>query len=296
MTVVEPPERAEDERGGPDTGVLPAVGVGSGPLDRWSDPTAMLVAAGALLVVALLPWAIRSVVTFPLALLLPGHCLLAALDRPDRDLSGGARLALRVVTSLALISLVVLVAGAIFGVDRFSVLIGVWLLCTVLSFVAWNHEVPDLRSDGQHRWTQSGVLLVLAALGGVLVVVIALLVLPRPREQAFSSLGVAGTSKASGFPLRVRSGTTAEVQVEVVNGTDERATYRVIGAIDGGAAWDAPALRLDPGERDVVTIEGPIPEDACISRLRVSLSRNREDAGVRPLILYVRNEAGDACG
>lgn len=290
MTVVEPPE-LDDALFPPhlDTG-------GNGPLDRWSDPTAMLVAAATLLVLALLPWAAKAIVTLPLALLLPGHCLLAALDRPDRELPGGARVALRVVLSMAMLSLLVLVVGAAFGVDRFSVLIGTWSVCTVLSFLAWNHEVPDTRTDGRHRWTQSGVLLVLAGLGAVAVVAVALLVLPRPRQEPFSSLAVTGTSKASGFPLRVRSGTTAEVEVEVVNGTDERATYRVIGAVDGGAAWDAPALRLDPGERDTVTIEGPIPTDACLSRLRVSLSRDREDAGVRPLILYVRNEAGDACG
>jgi uncharacterized membrane protein len=282
----------------PETAEHPAV-VAEGPnspLDRWSDPTILLIASGVLLVAALLPWAIRSVVTFPLAMLLPGHCLLAALDRPDRELTGGARLALRTVLSMAMITLIVLLIGALIGVDRFSVLASVWLLCTVLSFLGWNHELPDPRSDGRHRITQSGVLLVVALLGAVLVVVVALLVLPQPRDEPYSSLAVTGTSKASGFPLRVRSGTTAEVQVEVRNGTQRRATYRVIGAIDGGAAWDAPAVRLDPGERATVTIEGPIPKDACISRLRVSLSRNREDAGVRPLILYVRNEVGKACG
>lgn len=275
--------------------VDPAIQVG-GPLDRWSDPTAMLVAAGVLLVAALLPWAIKSVITFPLALLLPGHALLAALDRPDRELSGGARVALRVVLSMATISLVVLVTGAVFGVDRFSVLIGVWLFCTIAAFLAWGQEPVATRSDGHHRWTQSGVLLALTGVVAVIVIALALAVLPEPRDQSFSSLALTGTTKASGFPLRVRSGTTAELEVEVRNGTRARRTYRVIGAIDGGAAWDAPDVVLDPGERGTVKVKGPIPKDACLSRLRLSLSANRQDAGVRPLIVYVRNEAGDACG
>jgi uncharacterized membrane protein len=278
-----------------DEGVPPG-GEAAGPLDRWSEPTVLLVAAGVLLVVALVPWAIRSIVTFPLALLLPGHALLAALDRPDRSLSGGARVALRVVVSLAAISIVVLAVGAVFGVDRFSVLIGVWLFSTICGFIAWGYEVPTARAEGRHGWTQSGVLLAITGIIAVVVVAVGLAVLPEPRQEPFSSLGLAGTTKASGFPLRVRSGTTAELEVEVRNATDQRATYRVIGAIDGGAAWDAPEVVLDPGEREVVDLEGPIPADACIARLRISLSANREDAGVRPLIVYVRNEAGDACG
>lgn len=49
--------------------------------------------AGLMAVFGLLPWAAKTVVTLPLALVLPGHALLAALNRPDRGLGAGGRIA-----------------------------------------------------------------------------------------------------------------------------------------------------------------------------------------------------------
>lgn len=267
-----------------------------GLLDRWSDPILLLVAAGGLAVVGLLPWAIKSVVTLPLALLLPGHALLAALDRPDRSLGAGGRIAARVVLSMAAITLTVLAVGSVFGVSRASVVAGVWMFVSVAALCAWNRDVPTASQTPGPHWTQSGVVLVLTAFVALVVVIGALVLLPDPLDTPYSRLSVTGTSKTSGSPIRVDSGTTASVRVQVKNGTGKTRSYRVIPAIDGGALWKAPKVRLDPGETWSGTIKGTIPKDACLSRLTVALASNGRSAGVAPLVLYIRNEAGDACG
>lgn len=266
-----------------------------GLLDRWSDPIALLVAAGVLAVTALLPWAIKSVVTLPLALLLPGHALLAALDRPDRALGTGGRVALRVVSSLAMISLTVLAVGSAIGVSQESVIAGVWIATSLAALAGWNRALPTRAETPGPHWTQSGVVLVLTALVALVVVVGALILLPDPLDAPYSRMSVAGSTKASGSPIRVTSGTTASARVQVENGTGRARSYRVIPAIDGGALWKAPKVQLGPGETWTGTIEGTIPRDACLSRLTVALASNGKPAGVAPLVLYVRNEAGKAC-
>ena len=266
-----------------------------GLLDRWSDPVLLLVAAGALAVMALLPWAIKSVVTLPLALLLPGHALLAALDRSDRSLGMGGRLALRVAASLAMISLTVLAVGSAIGVSQESVVAGVWIVTSVAALAGWNRAVPTRAETPGPHWTQSGVVLALTALVALVVVVGALVLLPDPLDAPYSRLSVAGSTKASGSPIRVTSGTTASVRVQVENGTGRSRSYRVIPAIDGGALWKAPKVQLGPGETWTGTIEGTIPRDACLARLTVALASNGKPAGVAPLVLYVRNEGGRAC-
>jgi uncharacterized membrane protein len=266
-----------------------------GLLDRWSDPTVMLVAAAVLAVFGLIPSAIKAPVTLPLVLVLPGHALLATLDRPDRHLGLGPRVALRVITSLAVVSLVVLVVGTLFSVSTMSTLAGVWLFTSVAALTAWDRELPDRSLTSGPRWTQSGVLLALAMLAAAVVVIGALVLLPEPRAEQYSSIALAGTSKRSGSPLVVRSGTTAEVAVRVENGSDRTIEYRVIPAVDGGVVWKAPKVKLRPGESWTGTVEGAIPTYACLSRLTIALSANGEESGVRPLVLYVRNAAGDAC-
>lgn len=295
MTLVAPPMPTHD----PDSADPSPEDTGSGSqglLDRWSDPVSMLVAAGVLVLVALLPWAVRSLVVLPLALVLPGHALLAALDRPDRGLGTGGRLALRVILSLSAISLSVLAVGSVVGVSKASVLAGTWMFVSIAALASWTRDVPTKAESAGPRWTQSGVVLVLTALVGLVVVVGALVLLPEPLDSPYSRISVTGTSKASGSPIRVRSGTTASVQVQVENQTAKTHAYRVIPAIDGGALWKAPKVRLAPGERWSGTIEGKVPKDACLSRLTVSLAADGKAAGVAPLVLYVRNEAGDACG
>lgn len=279
------------------TAELPAVPAEhQGLLDRWSDPTLLLVAASALAVLGLLPWAAKSLVTLPLALLLPGHALLAALDRPDRSIGTGGRIALRVVLSMAVVSLTVLAVGSVFGVSRASVVAGVWLVVSIAALAGWNRDVPSAAATAGPHWTQSGVVLALTALVGVIVVIGALVLLPDPLDSPYSRISVTGTSKTSGSPIVVDSGTTASVRVQVENGTGTTRSYRVIPAIDGGALWKAPKVRLRPGETWSGTIKGTIPKDACMSRLTVALASNGKPAGVAPLVLYIRNEAGDACG
>jgi len=267
-----------------------------GLLDRWSDPTVVLVAAGALAVASLIPWAVKAPFTLPLALFLPGHALLAALDRPDRTLTAGPRVALRVALSMAIVSLVVLAVGWALGVDRFTVIGSVWLFTSLAALAAWNRDLPSTEASAGPRFTQSGVLLALTGAIAVVVVVGALVFLPRPRDPAYSQISFTGTTRTSGSPIVVRSGRTAEVKVAVVNGTSKTITYRVIPAIDGGAVWRAPKVRLGPGDRWSGTVKGVIPKEACLSRLTVSLAANAETSGVSPLVTYVRNEAGDACG
>jgi uncharacterized membrane protein len=267
-----------------------------GLLDRWSDPTMILVAAAVLAIFGLIPSAIKAPITLPLVLLLPGHALLATLDRPDRHLGLGPRMALRLITSISIVGLVVLLVGALFSVSRISTVAGVWAFISIAALTAWDRELPDRAATSGPRWTQSGVLLALAAVASTFVVFLAIVFLPQPRGEDYSSLALAGTSKRSGSPIVVRSGTTAEVQVRVENGTDRTVSYRVIPAIDGGEVWKAPRVRLQPGESWTGTVKGKIPKDACLSRLTISLSADGEDSGVRPLILYVRNAAGDACG
>jgi hypothetical protein len=282
----------------PVAGPAPHAGVvgHQGLLDRWSDPILLLVAAAVLAVVGLLPWAVKSVVTLPLALLLPGHALLAALGRPDRAIGTGGRIALRVVASLAVVSLTVLAVGSVVGVSRASVVAGTWMVVSIAALASWNRVAPTRAETPGPHVTQSGVVLGLTALVGVIVVVGALVVLPDPLDSPYSRLSVTGTSKASGSPILVDSGTTATVRVQVENGTGVARSYRVIPAIDGGALWKAPKVRLGPGETWSGTIKGKIPKDACVSRLTVALASNGKPAGVAPLVLYIRNEAGDACG
>lgn len=267
-----------------------------GLLDRWSDPTLLLVAASVLAVAGLVPWAIKSVVTLPLALFLPGHALLAALDRPDRSVGTGGRIAVRVVLSMAIVSLTVLAVGSALGVSRATVVGGVWMVTSIAALASWNRDVPTRSETPGPHWTQSGVVLGLTALVGLVVVVGALVILPDPLDSPYSRLSVTGTTKASGSPIVVDSGTTASVKVQVKNGTGKTRSYRVIPAIDGGALWKAPKVRLGPGETWSGTIKGKIPKDACMTRLTVALASNGEPAGVAPLVLYIRNEAGDACG
>ena len=266
-----------------------------GLFDRWSDPVTMLIAAGVLVLIALLPWAVRSVITLPLALMLPGHALLAALDRPDRGLGAGGRIALRIILSTAAISLAVLAVGSVAGVSRASVLAAVWMFSSIAALASWNRAVPTAAQSAGPRWTQSGVVLVLTAVVALVVVVGALVLLPEPLNGPFSRISVTDTSKASGSPIRVRSGTTASVRIQVRNETGKTLSYRIIPAIDGGAQWKAPKVRLGSGEQWTGTIEGKVPKDACISRLTVALAANGKSAGVAPLVLYVRNEAGKAC-
>ncbi len=267
-----------------------------GLLDRWSDPLLLLAAAGVLALLSLLPWAAKSLITLPLALVLPGHALLAALDRPDRTLGTGGRIAVRLVLSMAAISLTVLAVGSAVGVSLASVVAGTWMFSTLAALASWNREVPTRAETSGPHWTQSGVVLLLTALVGLVVVVGALVLLPDPLDSPYTRLSVTGTTKASGSPIVVSSGTTASVRVQLENGTDASRSYRVIPAIDGGALWKAPKVRLDPGETWTGTIKGKIPKDACLSRLTVALASNGKPAGVAPLVLYLRNEAGDACG
>jgi hypothetical protein len=267
-----------------------------GLLDRWSDPILLLVGAGLLAVLGLLPWAAKGLVTLPLALLLPGHAVLAAADRPERALGTGGRIALRVVLSMAVVALTVLAVGSVVGVSRASVVAGVWAVTSIAALASWNREVPTRAETPGPHWTQSGVVLALTALVAFVVVVGALVLLPDPLDTPYSRLSVTGTSKVSGSPIVVDRGTTASVRVQVENGTGATRSYRVIPAIDGGALWKAPKVRLQPGERWTGTIEGKIPADACVSRLTVALASDGEPAGVAPLVLYIRNEAGDACG
>lgn len=278
----------------------PTPGAGDGGteglLDRWSDPTTILIAAGVLALVSLIPSAIKAPLTFPLALLLPGHALLAALERPDRGLGTGGRLALRVILSITAILLMILVVGSLFGVSTATIVGSTWAFTSIAALVSWDREVPTAEATASARWTQSGVLLVLTAIISVVVVVGALILLPEPRPTPYSALAVAGTTKSSGSPIRVRSGRTATVEVEVQNGTTRTMNYRVIPAIDGGAAWEAPKVNLAPGERWTGTVKGKIPKDACLSRLTIALAAEGKDSGVAPLVLYVRNEATDACG
>lgn len=267
-----------------------------GLLDRWSDPVLLLVAAAVLAVLGLLPWAVKSIVTLPLALFLPGQALLAALDRPDRSLGTGGRIALRIVVSMAMVSLTVLAVGSVFGVSRASVVAGVWMVVSLCALAGWTREVPTKAATPGPHWTQSGVVLFLTALVAGVVVIGALVLLPDPLDSPYSRLSVAGTTKSSGSPIVVDAGTTASVQVQVKNGTGKIRSYRVIPAIDGGALWKAPKVRLSPGETWTGTIKGKIPKDACMSRLTVALASQGKPAGVAPLVLYIRNEAGDACG
>lgn len=274
----------------------PFAGVHQGLLDRWSDPILLLVAAAVLAVAGLLPWAVKSIVTLPLALLLPGHALLATLGRPDRSIGTGGRLAVRVILSMAIVSLTVLAVGSVVGVSRASVVAGIWMVVSVAALASWNRVAPTRAETPGPHVTQSGVVLGLTALVAVIVVVGALVLLPDPLDTPYSRLSVAGTTKASASPIVVDSGTTATVTVQVENGTGTTRSYRVIPAIDGGALWKAPKVRLGPGETWTGTIKGRIPKDACVSRLTVALASNGKPAGVAPLVLYIRNEAGDACG
>lgn len=267
-----------------------------GLLDRWSDPLVMLVAAAVLAVVGLIPSAIKAPITLPVVLLLPGHALLAALDRPDRTLGAGPRIALRMVLSLAVVSLAVLAVGWVVGVGELSAVGSIWAVTSIFALAAWNRDLPTDAASAGPRWTQSGVLLAVTGLVAVAVVAIALLVLPEPRDEPFHRVAFAGSTKASGSPIVVSSGRTAAATVQVANGTDRTITYRVIPAIDGGLVWPAPRLRLRPGDVETVRVSGRIPRDACLSRLTVALAADGEDSGVAPLVTYVRNEAGDACG
>lgn len=289
-----PPPPSAQAAPAPTSEVAPPA-VPQGLMDRWSDPTLMLVGAGLLAVLGLLPWAAKSIVTFPLAMVLPGHALLAALDRPDRGIGTGGRIALRIVLSMAAISLSVLIVGSAVGVSRASAVAAIWMFTSLAALAAWNRDVPSRAESMGPRWTQSGVVLVLTAVVGVVVVIGALVVLPQPRQDPYSRISVTGTSKASGSPIVVRSGTSASVRVQVENGTGKQQTYRIVPAIDGGALWKAPKVELGPGERWSGTIEGKIPKGACVSRLTVALAANAKPAGVAPLVLYIRNEAGKAC-
>lgn len=296
------PELAPHDLGGGAVASVPEGGADDRPggdvsrFDEWSDPTLVLAAAGVLALVALVPHPARSLVTLPLALVLPGHALLAALDRPDRRLPGGGRLALRAVLSLAALSLVTLAVGWLVGVGKLAVVTGSWAFASACAIAAWRHPPPARRARHRSPFTQSGVLIGLASLGIVAVVAAAVLLLPEPRQEPFNRLALTGGARDLGNPVATTTAATApDIEVEVENGTGSTASYRVVPAIDAGHAWEAPEASLEPGETHTFTVSGPLPRGACVSRLTITLSVDGEDSGVAPLVLYLRDEAGTAC-
>lgn len=264
--------------------------------ERLEDPAVVLGGAMLMALVAVVPLGpLRAVVNLPLVLLLPGHALLVALGSPDRGLELAARLAGRVVASLALVGLALLAVGSVVDLHRLVVVLVIWALVVALGFAGVARSRPVAPSAaGSTVWTQSGVLLALAAVVTTVLVVAGVALLPAPRQDPFSRLAVTGATRDAGSPLRI-AGSKTTIELEVENGDDEGHRYGVVAAIDGGAQWESVAQRLDPGETWTGSIEGKVPADACLSRLRISLTRDGEPADVNPLILYLRRDTGDAC-
>lgn len=268
---------------------------GASRFDLWSDPALLLIAGAVLAAASLAPTVGRSVVTLPLVLILPGHALLAALNRPDRTLSASGRFAIRVALSLAVVALVVLLVGWLFSVERPAVVTGLWLANSASAFAAWRHPLPRRSAVAASPFTQSGVLLGLAALLTVGAVAVGVILLPEPRVTPYSRLSLDGPSRDVDSPVVVTKDADPEIRVEVENGTGETVSYRVIPSIDGGFNWDSPKAVVKAGETWSGTITGPLPADACEVRLRVALSADGKESGVAPLVLYIRNERGEAC-
>jgi hypothetical protein len=262
---------------------------------RLEDPMAVLGAAMVMAVVAVLPLGpVRAVVNLPLLLLLPGHALLVALRSPDAGLELAGRVAARVAASLALVGVSLLAVGSVVDLSRTVVVLTIWAVVVALGLVAVARPRPDPVAAGPTVWTQSGVLLGLAAGLTTVLVVAGVAVLPEPRQEPYSRLSVSGETRDAGTPLLV-TGRTAVVHVEVENGDDEAHRFGVVAAVDGGAQWESVARRIGPGETWTGAVEGRVPADACLSRLRISLTRDGEPSDVNPLILYLRDERGDAC-
>ncbi len=266
---------------------------------RLEDPAVVLGAAMVMAVVAVLPLgAGRAVINLPLLLLLPGHALMVALRGPDAGLELAGRIGVRIVASLSLLGLALLAVGSVIDLGRTVVVLTVWAVVVALGLVGVARgRAVEPEGAPAAVWTQSGVLLGLAGVVTTALVVAGVALLPEPRQEPYARLSVAGETRDAGTPLVLEEGNDVVVHVEVENGDEDDAhRFGVVAALDGGGQWDSVAKRIGAGATWTGAIEGDVPADACLSRLRVSLTRDGEPAGVNPLILYIRNETGDACG
>lgn len=221
----------------------------------------------AILLIAILSFfpldALRIALGLPFGLFFPGYTLIAALFPKKTGLGAVERVALSVVVSVSVVSLMGFILNYTpFGITLYSVLFSVTIFIVVTSIVAWyrRRRLPEEQRFGiafslsipqwtvMKAWQRAFVVLLIISILSATGVLGYTIATPRMGEKftEFYILGLEG--KAEDYPYEVMRGEEVNLILEIINHEHERVNYRVDIRIDGVQSSKIGPVVLDHEE------------------------------------------------
>lgn len=246
---------------------------------RHSDLRAVAPIAGVavLAVAAAIPfWPARAVVALPLALALPGYCLLRALPDTGRQLDTATRLGacfVLSVASYALLGLMLYAAGI--ELSEASVLAAVTAEVTIATAAAMAARRPRAaQAPAPARRPAIGAsagLLAAALIALIAIPVGAHGLFPATAPSSYAQLYLADGSLARARVVRNLRSDAVNVDVGAQNHTGVARRYTLMRRVDAGRAEPAAAFTLADGDAWRGPVSVAVPRSPCAHRVQVLL-------------------------
>lgn len=281
--------------------------IGSVPRSRHAlfivpSAAALLLSAG----VFVPQTAIRAVVVFPIALLLPGYAILLLVFGPNRRLDWAPALSLSALLSLAFYALAGLLLNAAsiaFSTESVVVVVDVLVAGALTVGLlrsrqpqgstihdAWLPAEPPSPVEGE-RGINGKRMLALTALTGVLAsaaLAVALRLEPKPAPPPYAQLYLTGVWSHRSTPVAARSGATLHVTLGVTNRTHATQVYRVEPEVNERIAWSGRAVTLAPGATWTGSVDGRMPSGGGLHELIITVTREPQVTSVGSLTLWLQ--------
>jgi len=254
--------------------------------------------------IALLPSnVLRIVLGLPFILFFTGYTLLSALFPRRDELSGVSRVALSFGLSIAITSLIGLVANYTpWGIGLYPVLVGVAVFIFLTSVVAWyrcsrlSHGESlgaEIKIDFSQWKTISvwnkalSILLVVLILGSIGTLAYAI-VTPKQAEEFTEFYLLGPNGEAEGYPAELSMGETGKVILGIVNHENEdNLVYSVKVTIDGGLKQTIGPLALDDEEKWEDEVSFILDKMGDNQKVEFSLYKQYEDEPCESVYLWL---------
>ena len=266
---------------------------------RLRTPLSLLATSAAITLGALVPVpAIRAVLVLPLALVMPGYGLLAALGIRGR-LDTVPTLALSVLLSIAIYPLLGLTlyaasirlstASVVAVTDALLLLLAATLALSIRGAGAGApgsgpSSEPSTAWDG----ARGAVLFVAVVALALAALAAAMRSLPARADVPYTQLYLAGRWARVATVVEAHPRRDVVVRVGIANRTDRREKYRLVPVVDRHIRWRPRRVTLEPGDRWVGAVSGRVPATSCVHRLTIRLYRHGSPAALANLNLWVR--------
>jgi hypothetical protein len=240
------------------------------------------------------PGPLRGAVVLPCMLFAPGW----AVSRAVRSVTGVVFLDLAVafMVSLAIYAVLPLALWSLsLPISTASVLVSSDLITVVaaLAGFAWAQEGVTMgwsRPDAAAlAWFLSAIVL------SVCVVIAARELLPWSRPNPYTQLFLAGRWSHVAGPVSTPAGRPVHISVGITNRSGNREALLVTPHLLGGPPWPTRAVMVAAGATDITTIDGPVPADGCLRRLKIMASPITGSGPRTHLTLYLRSGVSSQC-